>query len=93
MTGTITVAQGPKYARLISVGAYRPERVVTNAEICTRIDSTDEWIQERSGIVERRYAAPDESVIDMAVLAANDAIVKAGIDAFVQVKVRQWPCV
>ena len=80
MTGTITVAQGPKYARLISVGAYRPERVVTNAEICTRIDSTDEWIQERSGIVERRYAAPDESVIDMAVLAANDAIVKAGID-------------
>lgn len=79
MTGIITVPQGPKYARIMSVGAYRPERVVTNAEICTRIDSTDEWIQERSGITERRYAAENETVIDMAVAAASEAIRKAGI--------------
>lgn len=80
MTAAITPPSGPAFARILSVGAYRPARVVTNAEICTRIDSTDEWIRERSGIVERRYAADDESVIDMAVWAAQDAITKAGID-------------
>jgi 3-oxoacyl-[acyl-carrier-protein] synthase-3 len=80
MTGQIRPPRGPEFARILSVGSYRPARVVTNAEICTRIDSTDEWIRERSGIVERRYAADDESVIDMAVWAAQDAITRAGID-------------
>ena len=80
MTAQITPPRGPEFARILSVGSYRPARIVTNAEICTRIDSTDEWIRERSGIVERRYAADDESVIDMAVWAAEDAIAKAGID-------------
>jgi 3-oxoacyl-[acyl-carrier-protein] synthase-3 len=54
--------------------------VVTNAEICERIDSTDEWIRERSGIISRRFAAPDESVVDMAVAAAGKAIANAGIN-------------
>jgi 3-oxoacyl-[acyl-carrier-protein] synthase-3 len=55
--------------------------VVTNAEICERIDSTDEWIRERSGIFSRRFAAEDESVVDMAVAAAGKAIANAGITA------------
>jgi 3-oxoacyl-[acyl-carrier-protein] synthase-3 len=66
---------------MLSVAAYRPERIVTNAEICERIDSSDEWIRERSGIIERRYAAPDESVVDMATNAARDALKSSGITA------------
>jgi 3-oxoacyl-[acyl-carrier-protein] synthase-3 len=66
---------------MLSVAAYRPERIVTNAEICERIDSSDEWIRERSGIIERRYAAPDESVVDMATNAARDALTSSGITA------------
>jgi 3-oxoacyl-[acyl-carrier-protein] synthase-3 len=80
VTATIKAPTPNAYTRIISVGAYRPSRIVDNAEICTRIDSTDEWILERSGIRERRYAAPDESVIDMAVNAAKVALERAGID-------------
>ena len=54
-------ASGAEHARILGVGGYRPARVVTNDEICERIDSSDEWIRERSGIVTRRWAAPDET--------------------------------
>jgi len=77
----LTTTKGPEHARILSVGAYRPARVVTNDEICERIDSTDEWIRERTGIISRRFAAPDESVVDMAVAAAGKAIAQAGITA------------
>ncbi|MGZ4616889.1 MAG: beta-ketoacyl-ACP synthase III [Actinomycetes bacterium] len=70
---------GAAHARILGVGGYRPARVVTNAEICERIDSSDEWIRERSGIVSRRWAAPDESVVDMSLAAAGKAIAQAGI--------------
>ena len=59
MSATISPSIGAPFARILSVAGYRPERVVTNAEICERIDSTDEWIRERSGIIERRFAARD----------------------------------
>ena len=75
----ITTTRGADFARILGVGGYRPARVVTNAEICERIDSSDEWIRERSGIESRRWAAPDESVIDMSVAAAGKAIAQAGI--------------
>ncbi|HUW78118.1 MAG TPA: beta-ketoacyl-ACP synthase III [Candidatus Nanopelagicaceae bacterium] len=68
-----------KFARILGVGGYRPPRVVTNAEVCEHIDSTDEWIRERSGIEERHWADPSESVVDMAVQAAQKAIVRANI--------------
>ncbi len=67
------------HARITGVGAYRPERVVTNAEICENIDSSDEWIRERSGIVSRRYAAEDETVVDMAEAASREAMAAAGL--------------
>lgn len=76
---TITPPVGSSHARILSVGAYRPERVVTNAEICERIDSTDEWIRERSGIVTRRFAASGETVVDLAERAARQAIERAGL--------------
>ncbi|MDP4675302.1 MAG: beta-ketoacyl-ACP synthase III [Candidatus Nanopelagicales bacterium] len=79
MTSTLRVSPAVPYARMLSVGSYRPERVVTNDEVCLRIDSTDQWIQERSGIRERRYAAVDESVCDMSVAAALIAIERAGL--------------
>ncbi len=67
------------HARLSGVGAYRPERVVTNDEICENIDSSDQWIRERSGIVTRRFAAKDETVVDMGEAAAREALAAAGL--------------
>ena len=81
MSAVITPSVGAPFARILSVGAYRPERIVTNDEICERIYSTDEWIRERSGIIERRWAAPDESVVDLAVAAGRKALAASGIDA------------
>ena len=77
----ITAVSGAPFARMLGIGSYSPARVVTNAEMCERIDSTDEWIRERSGITERRFAAPDETVADMAVAAASKALASAGITA------------
>ncbi|HLS44339.1 MAG TPA: beta-ketoacyl-ACP synthase III [Ornithinicoccus sp.] len=76
---TITVPEGARHARVHGVGGYRPERVVTNEEVCTWIDSSDEWITQRSGIKERRFAREDETVIDMAEAASRDAIAMAGL--------------
>lgn len=63
------------------MGGYRPERVVPNSELVEAIDSSDQWIRERSGIVSRRWAAPDETVVDMAEAAARQALDAAGLDA------------
>ncbi|MEI2777741.1 MAG: beta-ketoacyl-ACP synthase III [Tetrasphaera sp.] len=67
-------------SRITGVGGYRPERVVPNSELVEAINSSDQWIRERSGIIERRYARPDESVVDMAHAAAIDAIAMAGLE-------------
>lgn len=75
----LTAPSPAAHARITGVGAYRPERVVTNAEICENIDSSDEWIRERSGIVTRRFARPDETVVDMGEAAARDALAAAGL--------------
>jgi len=80
MTGRISTGSGNTYSRFLSVGGYRPAQVVTNEDICQHIDSTDEWIRERSGIVTRRFAAPDESVVDMATSAASKALAASGIE-------------
>ena len=79
MTGRLLPRQGAKHARILGVGAYRPSRVVTNAEICEHIDSSDEWIRERSGIVTRHFAAHDEGVVEMSAAAAEKAIAASGI--------------
>jgi 3-oxoacyl-[acyl-carrier-protein] synthase-3 len=61
------------------VGGYRPSRVVPNDEIAQRIDSSDQWIRERSGIAERRWAGPHETVAHMGVAAAGKALAEAGV--------------
>jgi 3-oxoacyl-[acyl-carrier-protein] synthase-3 len=81
MAPTIATASGSKHAAILGIGGYRPSRVVTNAEICENIDSSDEWIRTRSGIIERRWAEPHETVQYMSVGAARKAIERAGIAA------------
>ena len=66
---------------VLSVGAYRPKRLVPNSEIVDLIDSTDEWIVQRTGIESRRFAGPDESVISMAQAAAEQALKRAKLTA------------
>jgi 3-oxoacyl-[acyl-carrier-protein] synthase-3 len=77
----LTVPTGAKASAILGFGGYRPRRVVDNAEICTLIDSTDEWIRTRSGIIERRWAAPDETIQMMSVAAAREALDRSGVAA------------
>jgi 3-oxoacyl-[acyl-carrier-protein] synthase III len=60
------------------VGGYLPEEVVTNDDLAKFVDTTDEWIVERTGIRQRHRAAPDQAVSDLAVEAAKKALVAAG---------------
>jgi 3-oxoacyl-[acyl-carrier-protein] synthase-3 len=62
-------------------GAYAPARILTNEELAKSVETTDEWIRTRSGIRERRIAAPGESTSDMAVAAAKAALADAGLSA------------
>ena len=79
-TVTIATGEGAPGSTLLGIGAYRPERVVSNEEICETIDSTSEWIYERSGILNRRFASADESIVMMSTEAARKAVASAGID-------------
>lgn len=66
---------------ILGFGSYVPSRVMTNADWAELIDTDDEWITSRSGIKERRFAADDESTLDLAAAAADKAIADAGISA------------
>jgi 3-oxoacyl-[acyl-carrier-protein] synthase-3 len=66
-------------AKLLSVGDYQPANVVTNADLAARMDTSDEWIRSRVGIASRRFAAPDETVPDMAVAAGGKALAASGL--------------
>jgi 3-oxoacyl-[acyl-carrier-protein] synthase-3 len=60
------------------VGAYLPEQVVTNADLAKIVDTSDAWIRERTGILERHKIAPDQATSDLAVEAATKALAAAG---------------
>ena len=64
----------PKGSRVSGIGVYRPKRKVTNDEIAPLIDSSDKWIRERSGIIQRRYASDEETVAAMAIAACEEAL-------------------
>lgn len=64
---------------LRGVGAYLPARILTNDELSTRVDTSDAWIRERTGIRERRVAAEGERTSDLAIAAARDALEAAGV--------------
>jgi 3-oxoacyl-[acyl-carrier-protein] synthase-3 len=77
---TLKVTPGVKYSAILGLGGYRPRRVVDNAEICTMIDSSNEWIRTRSGIIERRWASDDETIQMMSIAAARKALDRAGLE-------------
>jgi 3-oxoacyl-[acyl-carrier-protein] synthase-3 len=66
---------------ITGLGCHVPERVLTNAEISERVDTSNEWIMERTGIRERRIAAPEEALSDLALPAAEQALEAAGVRA------------
>jgi 3-oxoacyl-[acyl-carrier-protein] synthase-3 len=67
-------------ARILGVGAYAPQRVLTNAELERLVDTSDEWIVQRTGIRERRIADESEATSDLAVRAAQQAMERAGVE-------------
>jgi 3-oxoacyl-[acyl-carrier-protein] synthase III len=67
------------YASLRSIGAYAPSRILSNADLEKMVDTTDEWIEKRTGIKERRIASSEEATSDLGVKAAEKAIERAGI--------------
>jgi 3-oxoacyl-[acyl-carrier-protein] synthase III len=62
------------------IGAHAPDRVLTNHELARMVDTSDEWIVERTGIRERRIAAPDEALSDLCLPACRDALAQAGAE-------------
>lgn len=68
-------------SRLIGTGSALPRRVVTNAELAERVDTSDDWIVERTGIRQRYIAEPDETTATLAIAAARAALEDAGVDA------------
>lgn len=67
------------YSRIIGTGSYLPAKVLTNAELAGTVDTSDEWIQQRTGIRERHIAADGESASDLALQASRRALEMAGI--------------
>jgi len=69
------------HTRIIGTGSYLPERIVTNAELSTRVDTSDEWIYSRTGIKQRHVAADNELTSDLAYQASSRALAAAGLTA------------
>ena len=81
--GGVTAAasqRGELRARLVGIGAAAPDRRVANSELEAIVETSDEWISQRTGIGSRHLLAPDEGLSDLASKAAKDALAQAGID-------------
>ncbi len=66
-------------ARILSLGGYQPGNVVTNDDLAAQVETSDEWIRSRVGIISRRFAGPEESVTDMAFVAGGKALAGSGL--------------
>src|SRR5438552_4425391 len=73
--------EAPRGATIAGTGMYVPDRVLTNADFERMVDTSDEWIRERTGIIERRIAAPEQASSDLAAEAARRALDMAGMRA------------
>ncbi|MCG7285776.1 ketoacyl-ACP synthase III [Cellulomonas sp. ACRRI] len=76
---TLTQATGPAHTRILGLGAARGENVVPNDDLVGPIDSSDEWIRQRTGMVTRVRAGAGTDVLDLAETAAREAIANAGL--------------
>ncbi|MET3963387.1 3-oxoacyl-[acyl-carrier-protein] synthase-3 [Marmoricola sp. OAE513] len=81
MTVTWEMPTGTAHAAVLGLGVHRAQRVVPNSEIVDAIDSSDEWIQQRSGIKERRWVGPEETLESMSLAAASQALADADVAA------------
>ena len=80
MSGPGSYPSGPvRSARITGWGSYVPERVLSNADLERIVDTSDEWIRSRTGIRERRVAAPHETTSTLGAIAAKRAIAVAGL--------------
>jgi 3-oxoacyl-[acyl-carrier-protein] synthase-3 len=68
-------------AKIIGTGSYVPEKVITNHDLEKMVDTTDEWIRTRTGMVERRIASNNEAASDLAIMAAKRALKDADVKA------------
>lgn len=75
----LRLSRGADATRILGLGSAQPERVVTNDELSTIMDTNDQWIRERVGIAERRFAGPKDTVVSMAVEAGAKAIAASGL--------------
>lgn len=76
---TINASVGSRYARILAVGSATPSRVIDNEYLCQFIDSSNEWITQRTGIHERRWVAEGETIETLCVTAATSALQRSGI--------------
>jgi 3-oxoacyl-[acyl-carrier-protein] synthase III len=76
---SLTVKGGQTATRILGTGSFQPEKVVTNDDLAKVMDTNDEWIRDRVGIVERRAAEPEERLVDMAAAAGSAALADAGL--------------
>jgi 3-oxoacyl-[acyl-carrier-protein] synthase-3 len=74
------IGNAGSHVTITGLGAYAPERVITNDELAKMVDTSDEWIMERTGIRERRIAADEQALSDLAMPAARQALEQAGSD-------------
>src|SRR5688572_25921960 len=72
------MSHGPR-SRIVGTGAYAPQRILTNLDLEKTVDTSDEWIRDRTGIRERRIAREDETTSDMALVASRRALEMAGL--------------
>ncbi len=77
---TLQQSHGPQYTRILSVGAARGDNIVPNDDLVGPINSSDEWIRQRTGIVTRTRASQDVLAVDLATDASKEAIAKSGVD-------------
>ncbi|MGJ4843592.1 MULTISPECIES: beta-ketoacyl-ACP synthase III [unclassified Leifsonia] len=77
---TLQQAHGPQYTRILSIGAARGDLVVPNDDLVGPINSSDEWIRQRTGIVTRTRASHDVLAVDLATEASKEAITASGVD-------------
>jgi len=79
---SLLIGRAPEgvHISITGLGAYAPEKVVTNADLAKLVDTSDEWIRERTGIRERRFAREDEALSDICLPAARQALERAGAD-------------
>jgi 3-oxoacyl-[acyl-carrier-protein] synthase-3 len=76
---SFSIPAGPAGTRILGMGSYQPETIVSNHDLAKVMDTSDEWIRDRVGIVNRRFAGKNELLVDMAVEAGAKAIADSGL--------------